>query len=206
LVRLLLLTIVLYIAFLPLWWYSLEIIAHVIGLAANWIYSLFDPQVSIAPDGRVLRITVTTLKTGVAEPRSSALRLDTLTYGMPILAALVAATDANSIRSKIRSLIIGLGVMFVVSVPAVMASAKLTSLEVEELASGGDKSSALFDIMHGYAYSQPVVAVVIWWGLVMLGFFKEVPGQSSTAPIARNSPCSCGSGRKYKRCCGRPSS
>jgi SWIM/SEC-C metal-binding protein len=23
------------------------------------------------------------------------------------------------------------------------------------------------------------------------------------APVSRNAPCSCGSGRKYKRCCGK---
>jgi hypothetical protein len=27
---------------------------------------------------------------------------------------------------------------------------------------------------------------------------ERVPG------VARNAPCPCGSGRKYKRCCGRP--
>jgi hypothetical protein len=30
-------------------------------------------------------------------------------------------------------------------------------------------------------------------------------GASSSAPIARNSPCPCGSGNKYKRCCGSAS-
>src|SRR4029453_13937652 len=207
-IRLLLLTIVLYIAFLPLWWYSLEFLSHLIGQVANWMYKLFEPQVSIVPEGRVIKITVATSQLRGAQPNSSALRLDTLTYGLPMLAALVTATRADSFRAKIRSLIVGLAVMVVLSVPAVMASAKLTSLEVDELVSGGaDKSSALFDIMHGYAYSQPVVAVVIWWALMMLGFFKETEKHSSpTVPIARNAACPCGSGRKYKRCCGRASS
>jgi hypothetical protein len=30
-------------------------------------------------------------------------------------------------------------------------------------------------------------------------------GTSSSAPIARNAPCPCGSGNKYKRCCGSAS-
>jgi len=168
---------------------------------------LFEPQVSIVPEGRVIKITVVTSQLKGAQPNSSALRLDTLTYGLPMLAALVTATRADSIRAKIRSLIVGLAVMLVLSVPAVMVSAKLTSLEVDELVSGADKSSALFDIMHGYAYSQPVVAVVIWWALMMLGFFKETEKQGSpSVPIARNAACPCGSGRKYKRCCGRTSS
>ena len=207
-IRLLLLAIVLYLAFLPLWWYSLEILAHVTGVLANSIYSLFDHNVSIVPDGRVVRINVATSQLKGPQTNSSALRLDTVTYGLPMLAALVVVTRADSIRAKIRSLLIGLGMMVVLTVPVVMATAKLTSMEVDELVSrGGDRSGMLFDIMHGYAFSQPVVAVVVWWLLITLGLFKEGQAQKgSSAAVARNAPCPCGSGRKYKRCCGRDSS
>jgi len=123
-----------------------------------------------------------------------------------MLAALVIVTSADSIRAKIKSLLVGIGVMVVLTVPAVMATAKLTSLEVDELSGGGDKSSVLFDIMHGYAFSQPVVAVVVWWSLMLLGLFKESPKQTPSVAVARNAACPCGSGRKYKRCCGRASS
>ena len=124
-----------------------------------------------------------------------------------MLAALVVVTRADSIRAKIRSLLVGVGVMVVLTVPVVMATAKLTSMEVDELVSrGGDRSGMLFDIMHGYAFSQPVVAVVVWWLLITLGLFKEGQTQKvSSVAIARNAPCPCGSGRKYKRCCGRDS-
>ncbi|HKA19940.1 MAG TPA: SEC-C domain-containing protein [Blastocatellia bacterium] len=207
-IRLLLLAIVLYLAFLPLWWYSLDILAHVTGLLANWIYSLLDPRVSIVPDGKVVRISVAASQLRGPQPNSSALRLDTVTYGFPMLAALVVVTHADSMRAKIRSLLVGLGVMVVLTVPVVMATAKLTSMEVDELITRGeDRSGMLFDIMHGYAFSQPVVAVVVWWLLITLGLFKE--GQSQKTPsvaVTRNAPCPCGSGRKYKRCCGRDSS
>lgn len=205
-VRLLLLTVVLYLVFLPIWWYSLQVLAHLVGVTANWIYTLFEPRVSIVPDGRVVRITVAASQLSGAQPNSTSLRLDTVTYGLPMLAALVIVTRAGSIRAKIRALLVGLGVMVLLSVPVVMASAKLTSLQVNEIASGAsDSSSMLFDVMHGYAYSQPVVAVVVWWALMMLGLFKEGT-QTSAAPVALNAACPCGSGRKYKRCCGRSSS
>jgi len=125
-----------------------------------------------------------------------------------MLAALVVVTRADSMRAKIRSLLIGLGVMVVLTVPVVMATAKLTSLEVDELISrAGDRSGMLFDVMHGYAFSQPVVAVVVWWLLITLGLFKEDQTEkTSSVAVARNAPCPCGSGRKYKRCCGRDSS
>jgi len=125
-----------------------------------------------------------------------------------MLAALVIVTRADSLRAKIRSLLVGLGVMVALTVPVVMATAKLISLEVDEsLAGGGSRTSMLFDIMHGYAYSQPVVAVVVWWSLILLGLFRDEPTQKEpSVAVARNASCPCGSGRKYKRCCGRGSS
>ena len=32
----------------------------------------------------------------------------------------------------------------------------------------------------------------------------EPPGPRSSDKVGRNDPCRCGSGRKYKRCCGAP--
>ena len=208
-IRLLLLTVVLYLAFLPLWWYSLQTLATVAGVAANWIYGFLDPRVSIKPDGRIIRVFVTTSVIGEAQTTSSGLRLDTVTYGLPMLAALVIVTRADSIRAKIRTLLVGLGVMVVLTVPAVMAWAKLTSLEVDEkIAPGsGDTSRFLFKAFHGYAFSQPVVAVAVWLALLMFGSFKGSPRQKAPpVAIPRNAACPCGSGRKYKRCCGRVSS
>ncbi len=208
-IRLLLLTVVLYLAFLPLWWYSLQTLATVAGVTANWIYGFLDPRVSINPDGRIIRVFVTTSGIGAAQTISSGLRLDTVTYGLPLLAALVIVTRADSIVAKIRTLLVGLGVMVVLTVPAVMAWAQVISLEVDErIAPGsGGKSSLLFDAFHGYAFSQPVVAVAVWWALIMFGSFKGRPRQKTPAvAIPRNAACPCGSGRKYKRCCGRASS
>jgi len=199
----------LYLAFLPLWWYSLKVLATFAGVSANWIYGVFDPRVSINPEGRVVRVFVTVSSLGEAQTISSGLRLDTVTYGLPMLAALVIVTRAESIVAKIRTLLVGLGVMVVLTVPAVMAWAKLTSLEVDEkIAPGsGDTSSLLSKAFHGYAFSQPVVAVGVWLALIMFGLFKGRPTQKSPAvAIPRNAACPCGSGRKYKRCCGRVSS
>jgi hypothetical protein len=103
--------------------------------------------------------------------------------------------------------------MVATSVPAVMVWAKMTNLQLEEqilattVRSTGGRSNFMFYAFHGYAFSQPVLAVAIWLGLIMLGQFKagtkpkEMP---KVAPVtARNVPCPCGSGLKYKRCCGQ---
>lgn len=35
------------------------------------------------------------------------------------------------------------------------------------------------------------------------GFFQPPPVRETTPPVGRNDPCPCGSGRKYKKCCGK---
>jgi hypothetical protein len=200
---------VLYLALLPLWWYSLPMLTALSGTIANWLYRLFDPRISIVPDGRLVRILVAAPALTEAQTNSPALRLDTMTYGLPMLAALVIVTHADSVLAKLRALLLGLGVMAALTVPVMMAWAKLISIEIDEkmTVASGDRSSLMFDVMHGYAFCQPVVAVIVWMALMMLGLFEQSPTQNTqvSAP-PRNAPCPCGSGRKFKRCCGRVSS
>lgn len=201
--------IVLYLALLPLWWYSLQMLTAISGATANWIYRLFDPRISIIPDGRLVRVFVAASALTEAQTNSPALRLDTVTYGLPMLAALVIVTHAESVLAKLRALLLGLGVMAALTVPVMMAWAKLISIEIDEKIgpASGDRSSFMFDVMHGYAFSQPVMAVIVWLALMMFGLFKQTPGRNKpVSATPRNAPCPCGSGRKYKRCCGRGSS
>lgn len=176
--------------------------AAVAGTAADWVYGFFDPRVSIIPDGRIVRVVVAA-PPELGAQNTSGLRLDTVSYGLPMLAALVIVTHARSIMAKVRALVVGVAVMAALTVPAVMAWAKLTSLQVDDqIAVSGDRSSFLFYAFHGYAFSQPVIAVGLWLGMMMLGMFKA--SEQAAAPviaIARNAPCPCGSGRKYKKCC-----
>jgi hypothetical protein len=200
--RLLLFAVGLYLAFLPLWWYSLDRVAAVAGPLANWIYGFFDPRVTIYADGRVLRMLITGIG---AQPVATGLRLDLVTYGLPIFAALVIATRADSILLKVRGLIIGLAIMAALVVPAAIAWARLTCLEIDDqMDPGSGRAGFLFLAFHGFAFSQPVIAVALWFGMMMLGMFKQKSRQQlAPVSVGRNAPCPCGSGRKYKRCCGR---
>lgn len=210
--RLLLISVLLYLALLPLWWYTLSGLALVVAACADFIYNFFDPQVSIIATGKLITASVTaTQDTGFGgQSHTSTLRLDTVTYGMPMIAALALVTRADSIFAKLRAVAIGLAVMTLITIPVVMMWAKIASLELEDkiaqatLTGPGDRSGFFFYVFHGYAFSQPVAAVAIWLGLMMLGLFKSKPKSEAviTRP-ARNALCPCGSGRKYKRCCGR---
>ncbi len=203
--RLLLIASGLYLLLLPLWWYSMEALVAMVCAPADWIYHFFNPQVTIKPDGRAVKVVIAV--TG-GDPVRSGLRLDTITYGLPMLAALTLVTRAESYRAKARALGLGLMVMFALTVPAVMMWARLSVLQMEESLSpaaafaGGNRSGFFYYAFHGYAFSQPALAVGLWLALVMLGMFREKP-RVKKAPTSRNAPCPCGSGRKYKLCCGR---
>ncbi len=48
--------------------------------------------------------------------------------------------------------------------------------------------------------------VAIWLTLAlpyMLGALDRRPEPAPTGPVGRNAPCTCGSGKKYKYCCGK---
>jgi hypothetical protein len=202
----------LYLILLPLWWYSLPLLTTFSAYCADFIYSFFDSQVSIRAAGRMIAFTVTATEASGfgGQKHEESLHLDTITYGLPMLAALVAVTSAHSLRAKLQALLIGVLVMSVLTVPVVMLWAKFASLAMEakiaqaNMSGGGDRSSFLFYALHGYAFSQPVLAVIVWLGLLMLGVFKgRQTEKTANVHIARNAPCPCGSGRKYKRCCGK---
>jgi hypothetical protein len=206
--------VVLYIAFLPLWWLTLDAISWFAAVTADLVYHFFDPHVTINADAKIVRVAVALPEPAVAgdKPYQLPLRMDSVTYGLPMLAALIAVTRAETWAAKLRALSVGLLTMLLLSVPVVMLWAKLASLQLEERlaqetrAAGGDRASVVYYVFHGYAFSQPVVAIAVWLALVMLGMFKAKAGRQAPAAItavARNAPCPCGSRRKYKRCCGR---
>lgn len=210
--RLLLAAIGLYLVLLPFWWYTLDALTLLAGTAADFIYGLFDPNVSITPRNNTIAVEViASAESGFGgEKHTSALRFSTVTYGLPMLLALVLVTHADSIRAKGRALAAGFLVMLVLTIPAVLAWAKLTSLQlydqIQRESTGGSAEGAGFFYysFHGYAFSQPVMAILIWVALIVLGLFRDRPKQEiRVANVARNASCPCGSGRKYKRCCGR---
>ena len=210
--RLLLVTFALYFTLLPAWWYALSPLSTLMVACADWIYHFFDPLVSIIPDGKNIKVIATaTEQSGFGgQTQTLGLRTDIITYGFPMLIAMIIATRADSIRAKLRALWIGSLVMISITIPVIMIWAKMTSLRLDDrIAQGtmvirGDQTSFFYYVVHGYAFSQPVVAVGVWLALLMLGLFRDNRRQQARARlISRNAPCPCGSARKYKRCCGR---
>jgi hypothetical protein len=192
------LALALYVVLLPVWWYSLGAISAAAGTCASLIYRLFDNRVAINPTGDGVEFVVK------GALRSNGLRMDILTYGLPVLVALVIVTRAGSLAAKLRALAMGCSVMFALTVCALIAWAKMTSLQIDrQSAPWSDQSSFSFLALHGYGFSQPVIAVLIWLTLITLGMFRgKQRYKGGVAAAGRNAACPCGSGRKYKRCCG----
>jgi hypothetical protein len=192
--RLFALGLALYIVILPPWWYSLSAISAGAGTCASWIYAFFDARVAILPRARVVQLMMN------GRLQSNGLRIDMVTYGLPMLLALVIVTRSTSPVARLRSITIACAVMFVLTVCAVLAWAKMTSLQLEQQATAETSQSSFFYLaFHGYTFSQPAIAVMIWLALITLGAFK---GKAKSETVARNASCPCGSSRKYKRCCG----
>lgn len=53
--------------------------------------------------------------------------------------------------------------------------------------------------------SQPLVADAVTADSATIGVPREAHQQATSLRVGRNAPCPCGSGKKYKKCCGRPS-
>jgi hypothetical protein len=208
--RLVGLVFLLYLAFLPLWWAALDPLTAFAAACADLIYHLFDSSVSIAADGRIARIALGANATAAYQPQESGLRMETISYGMPMLAALVVATRPARLLGKMEALVIGLALMTLLTALAVVAWARLVSLQAYDqmmfatTSTKGHTSQFMYYCFHGYAFSQPVLAVITWMGTAMCGFFDvsplKDPGVRTQDP---KSSCRCGSGRQFRRCCGK---
>lgn len=88
---------------------------------------------------------------------------------------------------------------------------KTMELILEELANIGIKFESLADINEMIKHVVPVINVTRKW--INKGFtvqelsphtFDDKTGQKvKVLDIGRNAPCPCGSGKKYKKCCGK---
>ena len=204
------LVIVFYFVFLVVWWYALDALTIVAGNTAGWFYGLFDSSTSISTHEKLVIFSVRAGQNTefAGQARTTALHMGRITYGLPMFAAMAAATRTHSLWGKVKCACLGLLVFVTLSVPAMMIWAKTLGLQLEDqiaAASQGaseTRASFFYYAFHGYAFSQPVIAGALWMAVVLLGLFKKSaePG-NQPFPVSASSPCPCGSGKKYRRCC-----
>src|SRR5215471_7129101 len=185
--RLLGLVLLLYVAILPIWWVALDPLTAIAAACADLIYHFFDASVSITADARVARVTLSAGDAVVNNPQASGLSMETVTYGLPMLAALIAATRPATVWGKLEALAAGLSVMIVLTILAVVAWARLVNLQQYDQAmlvtasTRGHTSAFMYYSFHGYAFSQPVLAVIIWMATSMSEVFEARPARVAKA-------------------------
>ena len=135
-------------------------------------------------------------------------------YGPPVLAALILATTGWRWRRRVRLLMIGLTLLtltqvafFIVTIMATQQS-PVMSPDGMMIQPAGHSSVAqpifyalyyFFDVM-----GRGFFALLIFLGLIAFDWpsTEASPAAAPSRRIGRNDPCPCGSGLKYKRCCG----
>ena len=134
-------------------------------------------------------------------------------YGPPLLTALILAAPGWSRRRRGRALAIGLTlltltqvVFFLVTVVATQQSPVMSPEGMIQPAGYSPIKQPIFYALYNFfdAMGRGFFALLIFLGLVAFGSERSEATRTAAVPrrISRNAPCPCGSGRKYKRCCG----
>ena len=177
------LAILFYLVFLVVWWYTLDALTFAAGNIAGWLYGLFDPGTSISTHEKLVVFNVQAGKNTdfAGQARTTALNMGKITYGLPMFAAMASATRSRSWVGKLKAVALGVVVFVLLSIPAVMVWAKMLGLQLEDQiaavsqGSSETRASFFYYAFHGYAFSQPVVAVALWLAIILLGLFKARP-------------------------------
>ena len=134
-------------------------------------------------------------------------------YGPPLLTALILAAPGWGWRRRGRALAIGLTLLtltqiafFLVTVVATQQSPVMSPEGMLQPREYSPIKQPLFYALYYFfdAMGRGFFALLIFLGLVVFGRERAVAAPAAVAPrrVSRNAPCPCGSGRKYKRCCG----
>jgi hypothetical protein len=137
-------------------------------------------------------------------------------YGPPVLAALILAVPGWTWRRRGQALVVGLGlltltqiVFFVVTIVATQQSSVMSPEGMIQPAGYSPIKQPIFYGLYYFfdAMGRGFFALMIFLGLI--AFWWRAPGAvAESAPavpgrrVGRNDLCPCGSGLKYKRCCG----
>jgi hypothetical protein len=147
------------------------------------------------------------------EPKGATVEFDEkqIHMNMVLLLALVLASPRLNISKRFKLLLLAIGILFIVHALLTVIVVKFYSVHVL----GNHTNKPHGGISHNvYYWGKLFYEGVGWqffpfliWAILCYKplFVKEeaVTSRKMKVRIDRNAPCTCGSGRKYKRCCGR---
>jgi hypothetical protein len=128
-----------------------------------------------------------------------------------VLTALILATPGWTWRRRGRALVVGLSLItltqitfFVVTIVATQQSPVMSPEGMLQPAGYSPIKQPIFYGLYYFfdAMGRGFFALMIFLGLIAFGWPASRAVPAAARRVARNDPCPCGSGRKYKRCCG----
>ena len=200
-----------------LWAIVAPVYANGLALIGRALSALLEPAPGtryIVDGARVLVQRPTWLpKQQRTAPLNWPVWLPAANYGPPLLTALILATPGWTWRRRGRALVVGLTLLtltqiafFVVTIVATQQSPVMSPEGMLQPAGHSPIKQPIFYGLYYFfdAMGRGFFALLIYFGLITFGWPSAEPAPAGAAPrrVGRNDPCPCGSGRKYKRCCG----
>jgi hypothetical protein len=128
-----------------------------------------------------------------------------LYYGLVLLLALLLATPGIRLLKRFELALIALCAVFAFHV------VDITVIARNEKVIYHNPSEFFYDPLRVFEFLSPAVSVLLW-GLLTFKYWLPLPKtvmnpdlKPAKAKLRPNDPCPCGSGKKYKHCCGRQS-
>jgi SEC-C motif len=132
-------------------------------------------------------------------------------YGVPLLVALILATPGWSMGRRWPAMAIGLGLLSISQVAFLLVYIVATQQSPVMSPEGPIWLPGFSPVKRAVFYwlfyffeitGRGFFALLIYLGLVALTWKPRPAGTAAATRSGRNAPCPCGSGLKYKRCCG----
>ncbi len=136
-------------------------------------------------------------------------------YGLALVAALILATPVWSLGQRFRRLALALGLLvmtelafFLVTLQSSQAHPVRTQLGTVLPPGFSTTRQAVWGAFYSFfqVMGRGLFPLLVYWGILAWTWGRlDADGAArlrSTGVIRRNDPCPCGSGVKYKRCCG----
>lgn len=213
--RFFLLSFVIFCALLPLWGQVSPLYTRILAKVAQPFLSKGEqPGVfMLRPKGTAIFVIDSRTVREETLNRSSSAKFETnqVHRNVPLLLALFLATPGVLRGQHARALVIACGVLFVWHAGYVTFVIHRLASQMAVAAEAAAQSGAMratvqtrlpFEVFLRLFIPQ-LLPFVLWAGLVHFHQPASIgPSLVSVVPVGRNEPCPCGSGKKYKRCCG----
>jgi hypothetical protein len=168
------------------------------------------PGARYAAEGSRVVVHRPVLLPGDALPRDlvQTLWLAAGAFGLPVFAAVVIVTPGWSWGTRARALAWGLAFLTLTQIVTVMVNTEFW----QQMPVAGPRGDPVYLPGHSAGRLRVFSALFYFLEIMGRGFFALVTyiallglrerGRSRLGKTGRNEPCPCGSGRKFKRCCG----